>query len=168
VDEDGFRAFVHSRLGRWSRVAYLLTGDHHAAEDLLQNALVKLAARWDRVSAVGEPDAYLRAVLYHEHVSLWRRSRHRRVERPMESPPERGGPDESEDTIRRLVVQQALVRLPARQRAVIVLRYFEDLSEADTATVLGCSVGAVKSHTHRAMRQLRLDGAAREVASWTR
>jgi RNA polymerase sigma-70 factor (sigma-E family) len=155
-DDEGFRDFVRARLAGLSRVAYLLTGDHHAAEDLVQAALVKVAARWARVSAADNPDSYVRKVMYHEHVSAWRRRRRHVLEQPIAQPPERPGPrDEAEDAIRRLLLQRALAKLTPRQRAVIVLRFFEDLSEADAAAALGVSTGTVKSQTHHALGRLR-------------
>jgi len=154
-DDDGFREFVRARIGPLSRVAYLLTGDHHAAEDLLQSALMKLAGRWGRLAADGHPEAYLRKVLYHEHISAWRR-RSRRPEVWL-SLPERGtGVDEADEVVRRLVLRQALDKLTRKQRSVLVLRYFEDLSEADTADALDCSVGTVKSQTNYALGRLRV------------
>jgi RNA polymerase sigma-70 factor (sigma-E family) len=151
--EADLREFVNARLGRLSRVAYLLAGGHADAEDLLQNALVKVAARWRRVAQIGDPEAYLRKVLYHEHIQSWRR---RRREVLTTEPPEPGRrPDEAEAVVRRTVLESALGRLTRRQRAVLVLRYFEDLSEVETAAVLGCSVGNVKSQTSHALRRLR-------------
>jgi RNA polymerase sigma-70 factor (sigma-E family) len=156
VDDDGFRAFAHSRLAYLSRVAYLLTGDHHAAEDLLQNALVRLATAWPLVARAGDPVAYARRVLYNEHVSTWRRGRHLRAERPTAVLPDVGGRhDEADDAVRRMMLERALRRLTHKQRAVIVLRFFEDLSPEDAAEVLGCSAGTVKSQTHHALRRMR-------------
>ncbi|WP_144119596.1 SigE family RNA polymerase sigma factor [Catellatospora sichuanensis] len=156
MDDDGFREFVHARLSRLSRIAYLLTGDHHAAEDLLQNALVKLASRWSKVASGGAPDAYLRKILYHEHVSAWRRNRHLRAEWPTAEPPEGGsGRDMAAETVRRVLLEQALAKLTRKQRAVIVLRFVEDLSEADAAAALGVTVGTVKSQTSYALKRLR-------------
>jgi RNA polymerase sigma-70 factor (sigma-E family) len=153
-DEASFREFVAARLGRLSRIAYLLTGDHHAAEDLVQATLVKMARHWRRVSQAGVPDAYVRRALYHEHVSSWRGRR--KLEMTTATPPERAtGRDESAETVRRIVLRNALARLAPGQRAVIVLRYFEDLSESETADALGCSVGSVKSQTHHALARLR-------------
>ncbi|GIH04181.1 DNA-directed RNA polymerase sigma-70 factor [Rhizocola hellebori] len=155
-DDDGFREFVRARLGPLSRVAYLLTGDHHGAEDLLQSALIKLAGRWKRLAAEGYPEAYLRKVLYHEHVSAWR-SRARRPEVSILPLADRAAhTDEAADVVRRLVLRQALDKLTRKQRAVLVLRFFEDLSEADTAQALGCSVGTVKSQTSYALGRLRV------------
>jgi RNA polymerase sigma-70 factor (sigma-E family) len=151
---DDFREFVRARLGRLSSAAYLLSGNHAEAEDLLQVALIKVARRWDRITAAGDPEAYVRKVLYHEHVGMWRRRRW--MEQPVPDVPDRRAtPDTSAGTVRRLVLKQALARLTGRQRAVVVLRYFEDLSEVDTARVLGCSVGTVKSQTSHALRRLR-------------
>ncbi len=154
-DDEGFREFVRARIGPLSRVAYLLTGEHHAAQDLLQGALIKVALRWRRLAAEGHPEAYLRRVLYHEHISAWRR----RVRHPEVSAavlPERPGVDEAGLVERRLLLRQALARLTRKQRAVLVLRFFEDLSEADTAEALGCSVGTVKSQTAYALSRLRV------------
>jgi RNA polymerase sigma-70 factor (sigma-E family) len=151
---DDFREFVRARLDRLSRAAYLLSGGHAEAEDLLQTALIKVARRWDRVAAAGDPEAYVRKVLYHEHVGMWRRRRW--LEQPVADVPDsRPAPDTTDLTVRRIVLRQALSRLTGRQRAVILLRYFEDLSEVDTARVLGCSVGTVKSQTSHALKRLR-------------
>jgi RNA polymerase sigma-70 factor (sigma-E family) len=157
VDDDGFRAFAHSRLAYLSRVAYLLAGDHHAAEDLVQNTLVRLATAWPKVAAAGDPVAYARRVLYNEHVSTWRRARHLRAERSTDTLPDVADlrRDEADDVVRRLMLERALRRLTHRQRAVIVLRFFEDLSPDDAAEVLGCSPGTVKSQTHHALRRMR-------------
>jgi RNA polymerase sigma-70 factor (sigma-E family) len=152
VPDDGLREFLSGRLAALSRTAYLLTGDHHAAEDLLQNTLVIVAARWHRVSAADDPAAYVRRILYHEHVSSWRRNRHLRAEHSTASVPERAGPrDMSGDIVRRVVLERALARLTPRQRAVIVARFYEDLTEIDAAAALGCSVGTIKSQTHHAL-----------------
>jgi RNA polymerase sigma-70 factor (sigma-E family) len=157
-DEAGFREFVAARLSRMSGVAYLLTGDHHTAQDLVQTALVKLARHWRRVSTAGAPDAYVRRVLYHEHVSAWRRRRRAELATLATAAlPERAGPrDEAADAVRRLMLREALARLTPRQRAVIVLRFYEDMSESDTAEALDCSVGTVKSQTHHALHRLRV------------
>ncbi|MDI1463816.1 SigE family RNA polymerase sigma factor [Catellatospora sp. KI3] len=156
MDDDEFRDFVHARMKRLSRVAYLLTGDHHNADDLVQNSLVKLAAKWPSISRDGSPDAYLRKIMYHEHISVWRRSRHLRAEFAVEHLPETpADEDMAARAVRRLLLGQALARLSRKQRAVIVLRYFEDLSEADTAAALSVSVGTVKSQTSYALAKLR-------------
>ncbi|MCP3786008.1 SigE family RNA polymerase sigma factor [Micromonospora chersina] len=147
-----FHEFVVQRSPALSRTAYLLTGDHQHAEDLLQSALARTYRHWRRIRD-GDPEAYVRRVMYHQQVSWWRR---RRVaERLDATPVERGGGDHTENTALRLSVVAALRRLTARQRAVVVLRYYEDLTEAQVAEVLGCSVGTVKRHGHDAVRRLR-------------
>jgi RNA polymerase sigma-70 factor (sigma-E family) len=148
-----FGEFVAARTPSLIRVAYLLTGDQHAAQDLLQNALTRTAARWNRLRHE-DPEAYVRTVLYREQVSFWRR-RGRRPEVTVAAPPERGYPDPTGYTDLRLSMRQALLRLPADQRAVLVLRYFEDLTETQVAEILDCSVGTVRSRTHRAVTRLR-------------
>jgi RNA polymerase sigma-70 factor (sigma-E family) len=156
VPDDGLREFLSGRLAALSRTAYLLTGDHHAAEDLLQNALVIVAARWHPVAAAGDPVAYARRILYHEHISSWRRNRYLRAEYSTADVPDRGGPrDMSGDVVRRVVLERALAKLTPRQRAVIVARFYEDLTEVDAASALGCSVGTIKSQTHHALGRLR-------------
>jgi RNA polymerase sigma-70 factor (sigma-E family) len=155
VDErarDAFAAFAAARSGALIRLAYVLTGDQHAAEDLLQTALAKAAARWGRIHSA--PEAYVRQIMYREQVSSWRR-RARRREMTMADLPDRAAevPATSEET--RLSLQAALRALPAGKRAVLVLRYLEDLPEAQVADILGCSVGTVRSQTHKAITQLR-------------
>lgn len=147
----GFAEFVAARQMALSRTAYLLTGDHHAAQDLVQSALVKTAKHWSRLVANGDPEAYIRRAMVNEHTSWWRR----RPPQPVEHVPERGTPDQTERADSRLALLAALGRLAPRQRAVIVLRFFEDLSEAETSEILGCSVGTVKSQTHDALARLR-------------
>ena len=151
--EESFRAYVRARTPALSRVAFLLTGDRHLAEDLVQETLLRVAGRWRRIVAGGDPDAYVRRTLYHQHVSVWRRSRRRPV--PIAEPPEGHLPDPSAAIASRLSVHAALARLAPRQRAVVVLRYFEDLSEGQTAEILGCGVGTVKSQTRDALARLR-------------
>ena len=154
--DEGLREFLAGRLDALSRLAYLLTGDHHAAEDLLQNALVIIAARWQRVAGADDPTAYVRRILYHEHVSSWRRNRHLRAEYSTAEVPDRGRVrDMSSDVVRRVVLERALAKLTPRQRAVIVARFYEDLTEVDAAAALGCSVGTIKSQTHHALGRLR-------------
>ncbi len=143
-----------ARLPALSRIAYLLTGNHHDAQDLVQSVLVRLARHWRRVADAEAPESYLRRVIYHEHVSSWRRRR--RVDDRSAPVDEEPSPDFAEGAVRRLVLQQALARLTPRQRAVLVLRFFEDMSEAETAGVLGCSLGTVKSQTHHALGRLRI------------
>ncbi|REE96919.1 SigE family RNA polymerase sigma factor [Thermomonospora umbrina] len=145
-----FEAFVDTHHHRLLRSAYLVTGDLHLAEDLLQDALIKLALNWTKLYA--EPEAFVRTVMYRDAVSWWRK---RRREHPTASPPDRGSGDPAEPAAMRLLFARALDRLTVKQRAVLVLRYFEDLPEATVAQVLGVSVGTVKSQTHSALRRLR-------------
>lgn len=152
-ERDTFRQFVAQSSPALYRVAVALTGGHHAAEDLLQECLIRTYVRWATVR--GDPAAYVRRAMYHTQVSVWRRRRLVR-ELPADAAPEgtdRG--DEVGATDERLALRQALLRLGPRQRAVLVARYFEDLSEQDTADLLGCSTGTVRSQTHRALARLR-------------
>ncbi len=151
---DGFRAFVASRSAALARTAYLLTGDLHLAEDLLQEAFARVAARWDRIAAAGDPEPYVRRVLYTCAVDGFRRRRV--VESVTADPPELHGPgDDSETVARRVVLRDALARLTPNQRAVLVLRFYEDRTEKQTAELLGCSVSTVKSQTKHALGRLR-------------
>lgn len=152
-DESSFQAYVLARTPVLSRIAFLLTGDVHTAEDLVQETLLRVVAKWRRIAAAGDPDPYVRKVLYHLHVSWWRQHRQRIV--PHADVPDRASPDPSAELARNLALRAALAKLPPRQRAVVVLRYFEDLTEAQTAEVLGCRVGTVKSHTRDALARLR-------------
>ncbi len=156
-DDDGFRAFVRLRLGPLSRAAFLLTGDHHAAEDLVQGALIKLAGRWKRLARDGNPEGYVRKVIYHDHISAWRRRRRQAPEVAVGEVPDRAVEgDGAGEVVLRLALLQALAKLTRKQRAVLVLRFFEDMSEMDTAETLGCSVGNVKSQTSHALGRLRV------------
>jgi RNA polymerase sigma-70 factor (sigma-E family) len=149
----GFREFVQARGASLSRTAYLLTGSHHDAEDLLQSALVKMAAHWSRVARDGNPEAYLRRVMLNERTSRWRREGRRT---PVAELPDLVAPgDEADRAVRRLTLAEALGRLAPRQRAVVVLRFYEDRTEAETAELLGCAVGTVKRQTHDALARLR-------------
>jgi RNA polymerase sigma-70 factor (sigma-E family) len=150
---DGFDEFVAARTVALSRTAYLLTGDHHLAEDLLQVALSRTAARWERLRD-SSPEAYLRRVMVNEFIS-WRRRR-RYHERPTDGvAADVVAADPSTSVVRRLVVGRALALLTPRQRAVLVLRFYEDLSERQTAEALGWALGTVKSRTHDALKRLR-------------
>ncbi|MGW1784743.1 SigE family RNA polymerase sigma factor [Streptomyces sp. NPDC002143] len=150
---ESFRHFVDSRSSALLRTAVLLSGgDRHAGEDLLQNALAKAAGRWHRID---EPEAYVRQVLYRQQISRWRLKWPRREVSVAEPPDGGAGPDASSAAELRVVMRAALSRLTARQRTVLVLRYFEDLPEAEVAAILGCSVGTVRSTTHRSLARLR-------------
>ncbi len=150
---DAFDEFVRARSPGLLRAAYLLTGDSQLAEDLVQNALVKTSLAWRRLERQENADAYARRVLYNQQVSWWRR---RRVQEVLdEAVPEQAGSDVYGGVDLRLSLRAALLALPARQRAVIVCRYFDDLSEAETAEVLDMAIGTVKSQAHRALAALR-------------
>ncbi|GAA4205075.1 SigE family RNA polymerase sigma factor [Actinocatenispora rupis] len=151
---DGFREFMGAYGGQLSRFAYLLTGNHHAAEDLLQTSLTKVAARWPRISGYDQPVSYVRRIMVHDHISGWR-WRRRRPENPVPDVPEGSVPDAAESTVRRIVVVRALGQLSPRQRAVVVLRFYQDMTETQVAAELGVSVGTVKSQTHHALAKLR-------------
>ena len=147
-EADDFAEFVAARSGALLRTAYLLTGDHHEAEDLVQTALIKVVPRWGRLR---EPEPYVRRVLVNESISRWRRRRWRETSVPEVHDRTITGHDVEEQ----LVLRQALARLAPKQRAVVVLRYFDDLTEAQTAGVLGISVGTVKSQSRDALARLR-------------
>jgi RNA polymerase sigma-70 factor (sigma-E family) len=149
---EDFDEFVRARTAALSRVAYLLTGDHHLAEDLVQQALLRVASRWPAIVARGDPDAYVRRVLYHQHISWWRRREPRTVHHEL---PHAAVADPGDAVAVAVAVQRALARLGRRQRAVLILRYFEDLSEARTAEILGVSVGTVKSQARDGLARLR-------------
>jgi RNA polymerase sigma-70 factor (sigma-E family) len=152
ADEQRFREFVAARSPALMRLGFLLTGgDQHAAEDLVQSALAKLAAKWRRVEA---PEAYAKQIMYRQQISRWRASG-RRGEVIQAIPPEAADRDLNHQSELRMVLRSALAKLTARQRAVLVLRYFEDLSEQEIALALGCSVGTVRSTAHRSLARLR-------------
>lgn len=148
-DEDAFRAFVLARTPALSRTAYLLTGDAHLAEDLVQTALFKAAKSWHRIN--GDPESYVRRILYTQNISWWRSRKHAREHQlgAYDAPAAHRDPD------LRLSLEQALARLTTRQRTVLVLRYFEDLTEVQAGHVLGIGPGTVKSITRQALARLR-------------
>ena len=148
-----FEEFVGSRADVLMRYAYVLTGDPHDAADLLQEALVRVRAAWPGVVNKREPEGYVRTAMARLHISAWRR---RRRERLVSEPPERAYDDaalaraDGDDGLWR-----ALAGLPRRQRAVLVLRYYESLSDSEIAEVLGVSRGTVRSQASRALDKLR-------------
>ncbi|MGW5731612.1 MULTISPECIES: SigE family RNA polymerase sigma factor [Streptomyces] len=150
---DEFREFVAMRSTALLRLAVLLTGgDRHAAEDLLQIALMKVYGRWAHIE---QPEAYVRQVLYRQQVNRWRLRRHR-AETTVPVLPDagsEGGVDAGSEL--RIALWAALSRLTKRQRAVVVLRYFEDLPEGEVAALLKCPVGTVRSTAHRSLAKLR-------------
>ncbi|MBB6470877.1 SigE family RNA polymerase sigma factor [Sphaerisporangium rubeum] len=153
AEERRFREFVASRSPALMRLGYLLTGgDQHAAEDLLQTVLARAAARWGRID---DPEPYVRRAMYRQQVSLWRVASRRR-ETVVAEAPDVPGRDETHAAELKLVLRHALTRLTARQRAALVLRFFEDLPEAEVAQIMGCSVGTVRSTVHRSLGRLRV------------
>ena len=154
ADRSGFDEFVATRSPALLRTAYLLTGDHGLAEDLLQTALAKCWFAWGRID--GPPEPYVRRVLATTYATWWRRRW--RGERPTGELPDRGDPAATAPVDDRDALWRALDTLPRRQRAVVVLRYYEDLSEAETAAALGISTGTVKSQAAKALAALRRDG----------
>lgn len=154
VDRDAdFSAYMQARQASLLRTAYLLTGDRHTAEDLVQTAFARLYLSWDKVREQGSIDGYVRRILVNEHNSLWRRAWKRR-EQASETLPERPHHDEYDGGAGR-ELWELVQTLPDRARAVVVLRYYEELSEAETAETLGISVGTVKSQASRALATLR-------------
>ena len=147
---NGFREFVEANSRILLRTAWLLCGDWSSAEDLVQ---IALAAVWPRWASLSSPEAYVRRVL----TTTYLRGQKRRWSGELASPtvPDQTVPDAADGVAQRRVLLAALATLPHQQRAAVVLRYFADQSEAETAAALGCSVGAVKSHTSRAIARLR-------------
>src|SRR5215218_10894226 len=152
-----FAAYLAARQPSLLRTAYLLTGNRHDAEDLVQTAFAKLYLSWDKVRDQGSIDGYVRRILVNEHNSLWRRAWKKRehsaddtvlqrLEEPHHDTHDNGvGP----------ALWDVVQTLPRKARAVVVLRYYEQLSEAETAAVLDISIGTVKSQTSRALATLR-------------
>lgn len=153
-DPVAFAEFVAARSTALHRTAYLLVGERHLAQDLLQEALTKTYVAWPRLRDPGKAEAYTRKAITTTAIS-WYRRKSWRGERPTEVLPEathdgHAGRIEQQDWL-----WTALLRLPPRQRAAIVLRFYEDLTEAQTAEVLGCAVGTVKSQVHAGLSKLR-------------
>lgn len=153
ADEAGFRQFVAGRQHGLLRTAWLLTGDWSSAEDLVQTTLLKVWTRWPRVGDGSNVDGYARTVMLSIYLG-WRRRRWT-GEHPTALLPERPAPAATSHEEHQVLVD-AVRSLPPRQRAVIVLRYLDDLTERDTAAALGCSVGTIKSQTAKALATLRL------------
>ena len=150
-DGDAFDAFVHARLPALLRFAYALTGDPHTAADLVQDALERSGMRWNRIERQGDPEGYVRRAILNGRISRWRK--HRR-ETLVDCVPERLTSYEVPSRDDQL--WQLLATLPPRQRAVLVLRYYEDMSEMQIAATLGCSPGTVKSQSSKALAKLRV------------
>ena len=148
-----FTAYLQARQARLLRTAYLLTGDQHQAEDLLQTSLAKLYLAWDKVHDRESVDAYVRRIMVNEHNSSWRRP-WKRLERATGELPEAAVTDAYDEGVG-AEVWRVVQTLPRKARAVVVLRYYEQLTEAETAEVLGISIGTVKSQSSRALATLR-------------
>lgn len=152
-DLAGFEDFVNTRSQALLRYGYVLTGDSHNAADLLQEALVRLRGAWRRLENKSNPEGYVRVTMARLHISIWRR---RRRERLVDAVPERGYTDHGfERAHGDAGLWQALATLPRRQRAVLVLRYYEGRSDAEIADTLGISTGTVRSQASRALGKLR-------------
>jgi len=153
VSDEEFREFMRGRWPAMVRLAYGLTGDLGHAEDVAQGAFARAYASWERVMRTGDPDAYVRRIVINENNSRFRK---RRVaERLVDAVPEPPGQSQVDPLSDSEALLKALRRLGPRQRAVIVLRFWMDMSEAETAAALNCSVGTVKSQASRALAALR-------------
>lgn len=161
ASEQSYCDYVVARRPALIREAYLLVGDVHLAEDLVQTALAKAYVAWHRVAASRAPDAYVRRILINTNVSRYRR---RRVPEVLTAVPT----DQAQvpgPAMESAVVIQALMELPQRQRAAIVLRFWDDLPESAVAELMGCSVGTVRTHTARAMARLRTHPDLRQLTT---
>ncbi len=153
-DEDGYAEFVAARWTSLHRLAYLLTASAPAAEDLLQTALMKTYVKWARVKGLDSPDGYVRKTMVNALISETRRP-HWGRESLWQEPPETAGEPLETAVLDHAMLWPLICALPTRQRAVVVLRYYEDLSEEEIAAALGCARGTVKSHASDALRSLR-------------
>jgi RNA polymerase sigma-70 factor (sigma-E family) len=158
---DEFSAFVATRQSRLQRMAWLLTGDWQLAEDLVQDALAKSWRHWRRVERADDVDAYVRRVIVNTFISS--RRRRWRNERPAAEVDEQPATDGASAVLTRIVVADALTRLNKRQRTVVVLRFFEDMSVLEAARTLAWPIGTVKSTTSKALDQLRADARLGEL-----
>lgn len=160
-----FEDWVLATGPRMKRLAFLLTGDLDSAGDLLQSAYAKALPRWDRISQMASPEAYLHRIMVNQRTSWWRRSKNR--EYAVGEIPERawrsGTPIETDVVVESQALLAALRSLPEKQRATVVLRHYCDLSEAETAEAMNCSVGTVKSNASRGLAHLRAAMAAIEI-----
>jgi RNA polymerase sigma-70 factor (sigma-E family) len=155
LDDPCFRDYVTTRGPSLLRAAYLLTGNRADAEDLVQAALAKTYLAWDRIEDRGALDGYVRRAMINTHISWWRRRKldeYPTDEIPDQAIADQAGQSDLQDSLRR-----AVERLPQRMRAAVVLRYYEDMTEAEVADALGVSLGTVKSTVSRAVAKLRVD-----------
>jgi RNA polymerase sigma-70 factor (sigma-E family) len=161
-EPEGFAQFVEARERALQRTAWLLTGDRALAEDLVQTALVRAWSRWERIRRRDDPEVYIRRVMVNTWATWVRRKW--RGEHATQSVPEGPAPgDIAAEVAVRMAIRGALASLTARQRAVLVLRVFDDLSEAQVAQVLDCAVGTVKSTMSQALAKLRSDARLMEL-----
>jgi RNA polymerase sigma-70 factor (sigma-E family) len=162
-ERETFDAFARGRMRELLRFAHVLTGDPDRAADLVQDALERTLLAWPRIERKDDPEGYVRRAIVNRHISVWRRLRRERLvaETPETAYDGDGGRDRD--------LWNALATLPPRQRAVLVLRYYEDMSEADCAAVLGCSIGTVKSQAFKALARLRGQAGTDQegIRSWT-
>ena len=161
--DEEFHAFVVARSASLIRTAYLLTGDQGHAEDLLQTALLKTYRHWPRLHAPSNAEAFVRRVMVTSYASWWRRRRP--DERSVAELPDRAGNESVGTDGVRDEIWRALATLPPRMRAVLVLRYWEDLSEAETARILNCARGTVKSQASRGLERLRTELVGRAASA---
>jgi RNA polymerase sigma-70 factor (sigma-E family) len=156
-----FDVWVETRVGALLRFAYLVTGSQHAAEDAVQTALTRACERWSRVRRTDDPDAYVRRMIVNAHVSGWRRFGRRELTVAQVRGVERGL-DHAEAVATADALWRACSQLPRRQRAALVLRYYEDLDYSQIAAVLGCTSGTARSHVHHALDGLRAELSRRD------
>lgn len=149
-----FPEYVHAQRPALMRFATVLTGQPWLAEDLVSDVLARAYERWSAISALAHPHAYVRRMVVNEHLSWRRRLRPLALDRP---PPEQSVPDSADAHAEREAMIALLARLPRRQRAAVVLRYYIGLSDADVAAELGCRESTVRSQIARALRSLRID-----------
>jgi RNA polymerase sigma-70 factor (sigma-E family) len=159
ITDPDFRDYVRARSRALVRTAYLLTGNLADAEDLVQSALAKTYLAWDRIADRGALDGYVRRAIVNTHISWWRR---RRVEEyPTDELPDQAVDDHATSSDLQETLRRAVDRLPQRMRAAVMLRYYDDMTEAEVAEVLGVSLGTVKSTVARAVAKLRIDADLR-------
>lgn len=152
-----FERYVEARTGALLRLAYLLTGDRHLAEDLVQEVLGRAHRRWGHIQRAENPHAYVRRMIVNQHISWRRRRSASEIPLAPTAVPDRSSAATDDPVLQRDVTWRALQRLPHRQRAVLVLRYYEDLTDAEIALTLNAAVGTVRSLAARAFARLRQD-----------
>jgi RNA polymerase sigma-70 factor (sigma-E family) len=164
AERESFEAFVHARLPALLRFAHAVCGDPDTAADLVQDALERTGVRWSRIEHTGDPDAYVKRAIVNGRTSRWRKLRRESLVDAVPEGTGRYDPPPHDAELWRL-----LATLPARQRAVLVLRYYEDMSEQQIAQILGCAPGTVKSQASKGLSKLRaaLREATDGAASWT-